>query len=95
MSKSGSYGIHSGRGFLTLVLGVHGSEESSTAAQEYVDTMMSLLDKHANKYDTLEHPLNRETFAKSFEDSDKILQIRSKLDPYKLIFDPSNAEPSH
>ena len=95
VSRPGAYESRSSSGLFTLVLGAHGPGESPTPAQHYVKAMEGILDKHAHAYNPLEHPLNKYTFAKSFEDAEKILKIRSKLDPQKLFFGPSTAEPSH
>jgi hypothetical protein len=96
-TKPGCYGSHSAKGFVTLVMGVHGAQEAPNAAQKYVDSMMGVLEEHVWRYDILEHPLNEETFEKSFPDGQarKLTDIRSKLDPHRLFFDPSTVKPSH
>jgi len=94
---SGAIGRYSGKGFLVLVLGVHGPDEDPGPACAYVDSMMDAVDAPSSwKYDQLEHPLNKETFRKSFlDEADKVIEIRNRLDPDKVFFDPSTAEPSH
>jgi len=93
-SKPGCYGQFSAKGFGILVLGVHGPDDEATPAQDYVRAMMELVDSKVWKYDPLEHPLNKETFAKSFPDGDalKVTEMRSKLDPDQVFFDPTKVD---
>lgn len=95
--KSGCYGNHSSKGFVTIVYGVHAPEEDSKPAQAYVDAMVDELHPHMWRYNPLENPLNKDTFAKTFPGgvAEKMTEIRAKLDPQSRIFDPSTAQPSH
>jgi len=95
-TKPGCYGKYCSKGFVVLVLGVHdGKGDHGQQAQQYVDSMMKVLDDDDNnnervwKYDALEHPLNRDTFHKSFdgkETREKLLQLREEVDPERLFF---------
>ena len=93
--KAGCFGSHAFKGPLSIVYGVHASEEDRKPAQDWVDTTLEVIQSHMWRYDPLEYPLNKDTFAKSFPEgvAEKMSDMRAKLDPQSRIFDPSKAEP--
>jgi FAD binding domain len=76
-----------------------GSNAAKTIArakmQRYVNAMHELLDPFAARYDVVEHPVHRDTFHKSYPETcaEQILALRSQLDPDRVFWDPSQADP--
>jgi hypothetical protein len=76
-----------------------GSNAAKTTArakmQRYVDAMHDLLDPFSARYDVVEHPVHRDTFHKSYPETcaEQILALRSRLDPDRVFWDPSKADP--
>jgi hypothetical protein len=91
-------------GLAVLIVGAyHCAEEGDKdgpsekqQALQFVSAMEEVAEPAAVRYGALEHPVNRHTFGKVFGDcADRLNAVRAKLDPGKLFFDPSTAEPSH
>jgi FAD binding domain len=63
--------------------------------QRYVDAMHSMLDPFAVRYDVVEHPVHSDTFRKSYPEAcaERILALRSHVDPDRVFWDPSQADP--
>ena len=94
-AKRGAYGEYGTEALVLVVTPFDPSLQPKEAIMEFVHSMEDIVEAAGPSYNPLEHPLNKDTFERSFAEADRVLSVRNKLDPQGLFVDPSKVDPTN